>query len=477
MAKTPPTERQLEVLQWIADGSPEGVMTDTTYKVAAYALERRSLARIKRRRPWEAEITQAGRQILAGTDFEQVSTDTPSSTEPTRNISLPTPTNSDQKRSEHKRPAVATKPAVKGATEKMMDRLNAEGTIEFASTETGRYRQLVNVARRKKLFADDMELVVTTNWNEPGTVKLQRRPEWQLVKLEPVDIPATLRTPHAVVTKLKEQHTDRLGMDTPRWNWTLRIIQGLVAEAENRGYKVSVIPVPRTDYYGRSVDEKNKGHLKIAVGDDEVQLHFSQARERVPRVLTASELRRQEKGYSVPTDELVKTDFITIRLTGLEPPFWQSEWTETDTTRADSLLPKILQEIELRAARAVEQRIKQQRHDDEELRQWELVRDQAIARLNEKHRAEVLYDQAKRYQRAELIADYIAAMKIKARSMNAFQAAAANEWIYWAESHVLATNPLRGELLMPTDPKPDADAIKPFMQGRSPYGPGRGIFG
>ncbi|WP_272914131.1 hypothetical protein [Arthrobacter sp. H-02-3] len=39
MAKTPPTERQLAVLHWIADGCPAGVMTDPKYKVSAYALD------------------------------------------------------------------------------------------------------------------------------------------------------------------------------------------------------------------------------------------------------------------------------------------------------------------------------------------------------------------------------------------------------------------------------------------------------
>lgn len=471
MSKSPPTERQLEVLQWIADGSPDGVMTDTTYKVSADALNRRNLVRVKRRKdPWIAEITDAGKQMLSSS---RTVAETSSGTQASAVAPGVAPSTSPPAPKPVKVPAAPAK----SATQKMMDRLEAEHVIEFDSSETGRYKQLVNVARRKKLFPDDMELVVTTSWRQPCTVELKRRPEWQLVALAPVEVPVTLRTPHAVVDKMKQHRTDRLEMDTPRWNWTLRIVQGLVVEAERRGYKVAAMPVPRTDYYGRVNDERANGHLKVEIGEDEVQLHFSQARERVPRVLTASDLRRQEKGYSVPTDELVKTDFITIRLTGLEPPFWQSEWTETDTTRADSMLPRILQEIELRAARTVEQRLKKQRHDDEERRQWELVRDQAIARLNEKHRAEMLYDQAERFQRAELLADYIAAMKIKARSMNASQASAANEWIHWAESHMLAINPLRSELHMPADPKPDADAIKPYMQGRSPYGPGRGIFG
>lgn len=358
-----------------------------------------------------------------------------------------------------------------------MEKLNTDGVIEFDNSETGRYRQLVNIARRKKLIADDMELVVDTNWNKPCTVRLQRRPEWQLIELDPLDVPATLRSPHAAVTRFKEQRTNRLGMDTPRWNWTLRIVQALALESEKRGYKIAATQAPRADGYRHYQDETSKGHIKISIGEDDVELYFRQVLKTVPKVLTPSEQRRQANGYHVVTEESVKTDWIAIKLHGLEPEFWKSEWVESDTLRADDFLPRLLQEIELRAARAVERRELKKQREDEEQRQWQIVRDQAVAKLNEKHRAEVLYDQAERYQRAELLADYIAAMKIKARTMNPLDAEAAEKWIYWAESHMLSINPLCNELRMPENPKPDADVIKPFMQGRSPYGPGRGLFG
>jgi hypothetical protein len=480
MAKTTPTELQLEVLQWIADGCPTGVMADPKFKVSAYALDRRNLVRVKRRKnPWIAEITNEGKELLANGGAADLSparraTAAPSAPRPSAEVpSAPTATS----RSVPAPARVPTAPA-KSATQKMMDRLLAEDVIEFANAETGRYRQLATVARRKKLFPDDMELVISTSWSAPCTIELKRRPEWQLVVLDPIDVPATIRTPHAVVTRLREQRTDRLGMDVPRWNWSLRVIQGLALEIERRGYVVKAPPAPKPDRYGYvSREQQLTGHLAVSIGDHEFQLYIGQARDERPHLLTASELRRKAKGYAVSTTESFKTDFVTIRLTGLEPPFWQAEWVETESARADSLLPRILQEMELRASRAVDRQLEKQRREDEKRPQWEVVRDRAIQRLNEDHRAKVLLDQAGRFRRVQELGEYIAAVRSRIGSMNLADAAAATAWLQWAESHATAINPLLGDIRMPDDPKPDADAIKPYMNGWSPYGPERSLWG
>lgn len=513
----PLSQPQLDVLHWVADGCPEAPWEGVAHKLVARALANRNLIAIHRRRGrWSADMLPGGEYYLAHNDFDPVIKQREHSTTTGTAVKSPktsgrmspprpaAPTNESSPRVENMdrdetanfqlpsaavpvaststgrpvpTPARAPAAPAKSATQKMMDRVMVDHVIEFTSAETGRYRQLVTVARRKKLFPDDMELVVTTSWNKPCTVELKRRPEWQLVALGPVDVPAGIRTAHEVVAKLKQQRTDRLGMDAPRWNWTLRIVQGLAIEAERRGYGVAAVPVPKPDYYGHiSREERANGHLRIRIGDDEVHLHFSQAKERAPHLLTSAELRRQASGYSVPTEDLVKTDFLNIRLSGLEPPFWQSEWTETDTARADSVLPRIIQEVELRAARAVEVRLEKQRRDDEKRRQWEQVRDRAIGRLNEDHRAKVLLDQAERFQRVQLLGDYIAAMRSRIQSMNLVDAAAGTDWLQWAETHARAINPLLGEIRMPDNPKADADAIKQYMKGWSPYGPDRGYF-
>jgi hypothetical protein len=85
-------------------------------------------------------------------------------------------------------------------------------------------------------------------------------------------------------------------------------------------------------------------------------------------------------------------------------------------------------------------------------------------------------DQAERFQQVQLLGDYIAAMRSHIESMNFVDAAAATDWLQRAEAHATAINPLLGEIRMPDDPKPDADALKPFMKGWSPYGRERGYF-
>jgi hypothetical protein len=55
------TVRQVEVLQWIAEGCPDGVWQDFTYKTTALALASRGLVTVDRRRNhWSAALTEAG---------------------------------------------------------------------------------------------------------------------------------------------------------------------------------------------------------------------------------------------------------------------------------------------------------------------------------------------------------------------------------------------------------------------------------
>jgi hypothetical protein len=59
-------EGQINVLRWIADGCPDGVMEGYTYKTTALALETRRLVTVsKKGGVWRAEATDAGRYYLA----------------------------------------------------------------------------------------------------------------------------------------------------------------------------------------------------------------------------------------------------------------------------------------------------------------------------------------------------------------------------------------------------------------------------
>jgi hypothetical protein len=61
----PINARQVEVLKWIADGCPEGVMKDSTFKTTAIALQGRRLVTVSRKGGvWRAATTEAGDHYL-----------------------------------------------------------------------------------------------------------------------------------------------------------------------------------------------------------------------------------------------------------------------------------------------------------------------------------------------------------------------------------------------------------------------------
>ena len=63
------TDRQIELLRWIADGCPDGVMSDESHRISAAALRNRGLATTSGRgASWKARITPAGVAYLAGLD-------------------------------------------------------------------------------------------------------------------------------------------------------------------------------------------------------------------------------------------------------------------------------------------------------------------------------------------------------------------------------------------------------------------------
>lgn len=61
----PLNAKQLDVLRWIADGCPDGVMSDGTHKLTARALHSRRLVTItKRKGSWSATMTSTGHYYL-----------------------------------------------------------------------------------------------------------------------------------------------------------------------------------------------------------------------------------------------------------------------------------------------------------------------------------------------------------------------------------------------------------------------------
>jgi len=97
----------------------------------------------------------------------------------------------------------------------------------------------------------------------------------------------------------------------------------------------------------------------------------------------------------------------------------------------------------------------------------------AEAKLTESDRGERLLQQVDRWRQAQHLHQYLAAMRATIDAMTDPDAArAAEEWFAWAQKYADQLNPLTQRLEMPPPPKATPEALKSFLDGWSPYGPG-----
>lgn len=60
-------ERQLDILRWIGEGTPEREWPDWSHRTTAKALQSRGLVKVRGRGPtWTATVTDRGRRVLLG---------------------------------------------------------------------------------------------------------------------------------------------------------------------------------------------------------------------------------------------------------------------------------------------------------------------------------------------------------------------------------------------------------------------------
>jgi hypothetical protein len=168
--------RQLEVLEWIVAGCPEGVMTGTTHKATAVALQGRRLAKVsKRRRVWRAEPTEAGRFFVEHGAYpaghwaaSSESASRPATTVPPR------------------RPRERKVTGLRPVDQMMVDLAEAGGELRVAATGGSYWENLAASATRHGKVPKGKVLKVARgkDWSE-RILRLEDAPGWMTVDLEP----------------------------------------------------------------------------------------------------------------------------------------------------------------------------------------------------------------------------------------------------------------------------------------------------
>lgn len=463
-------------------------MEGYTYKTTALALQNRRLVTVsKKGGVWRAEVTPTGQHYLQHGQYPDASVRTPAdrSTSPPLRPSTrsepPAARSADGGGSQTQpgsRPAKKPKAAKpKLVTEQLVaDVIEAGGELHVQQHFNSRpnWEHRVSLANHLGKVPEGKLLTIErgeTYWKK--IIRLQDAPEWMVAELAPIEVPESLRKPHPIVAELRSADS-RLSVTSAVKNRALRLIQALLTEAEKRGYVVASL---EDTPHNRHLTNQPTGLFTVACLGHAIGVDVRQATDTRPHVPSVSEQRRAEREpwYKIPKHDHVPTERLQIGVTnGQEHRQWWWSDGQQEAPGLEEWLPQILQEIELRARFAEEQRLEKERREAERQRQWEAAMARAKHRLTESHRSDQLLDELKRWRQCRQLREYIAAMEQKMQTVDDDDArSAAADWIAWATSYVTQIDPLNRSLSPPSDPEPTPSALEPFLDGWSPYGPDR----
>jgi len=295
-------------------------------------------------------------------------------------------------------------------------------------------------------------------------VVLEDQPAWQRVVLTPIPVAEQLRKPSDVVMNLRDR--DDFRIRHAEKSRALRLLEALVSESRRRGYRVEATKAPSTGRRGYVATDKDHGHIVITIDKYEYRLTMTQEQDRVKHVPTQVE---ESRGW-FPRYDYVLSERLRLTIEGNARAFRSSVCSDTPTRHLEDVFAEILQEVELCAQQAEEQRLDEIRQREERRRQWEAAHQAAVGALIETHRVAELRTQIEHWELAQRTASYLAAVE-EYLSAHPEQRQLAAEWLEWIRGFAERINPLSSSLCMPPDPKPAPEALAPHMKPWNPYGP------
>jgi hypothetical protein len=234
-------DTQVAVLRWIADGCREGVMDGDAHRISEAALRSRGLVRISGRgRRWTARVTDAGRAYLKEVDGSD--------------------------------PPVPRQANVSVTQQLVDDVIAAGGSLRVPRPGWPR-RGEVDWENRAHLAAvygkvpAGKRLAVTVALPDELQIELVDAAHGAPDAAAPVPVPAKVGRHHPVVRQFRER-AERHEVSRAALPRALRILQGLVVEAERRGYRAELAPAREQPRHGRSGWSGSKhGHVLLSVGE------------------------------------------------------------------------------------------------------------------------------------------------------------------------------------------------------------------
>jgi hypothetical protein len=439
------TVKQVELLRWVVDGCPDGVMADDFYRISAAALRNRGLITTSGRGPtWTANITPAGTDYLKKVDGP--------------NPPIPRQANVS-------------------VTQQLIDDLIAAGGSlrvqpkHWGATEGVDWEQRVRWAQQHRKVPRGKRLTMRRVDGELE-IRLEDGLAGTDVSLLPVPVPQRVTRPHPVAQRFRDDTVKHLvsRAQLPR---CVRIIHALATEADRRGFTIANV----VGASGRHRDDRwrnDDGHLTVTIRHHSCRLKVSEEGVVNRGAFDAESDYRRSVNYPQHLKPRTRTKYdadatgrLQITCDGYSREGRPVSWADRRSWTLEEKLPDLLQELEIRAAEDDHAAIERQREADQRQRQWELAMDRAKQRFLEHHRAQVLQQQLSAWQEAERIRVYVSLLEER-HGTNPDSA----EWIAWIRRYVdEEVDPLTSPPAMPAEPEISAADLKPFLGRISPYGP------
>lgn len=442
------TEHQLVVLRWIAEGCPDGVWPDTAHRISAGALRNRGMVKTSGRgSTWTASITTKGKEYL--------------------------------KLASGPRPPTPREPNESVTTRLVRELLEAGGSMRVPR-EWGRgrvdYQRRVQLVEQQGKFPVGKRITLTVASPDEWQMDLVDGPPGGDPPLRPVPVPEAVRRYHPVVAsfrKRRERH-EVTRASLPRASL---ILQGLVVEAESRGYQVTESPDKKVYAgYEQSWAASKDGHIVIEVDGERhaLRVHEEGLKSRTlygrpdTRIGTGANGFRGQRPR-IGDYEKGGTGRLSLTLvSGYSRR--GSTWGDRKSWRLEEKLPALLRELDIRRAEAKERVREEQRKRVEREQAWEEAKAVAKQRLLEHLRTETLGEQLRRWTRARQIRAFCDAVEA------ASPTAEVRAWLDWSRSHADRIDPLVAGVGVPVLPEeiPPGE-LRPFLDGWDPYRPERSL--
>jgi len=452
-------ERQIEILEWIKDGCPDGVFPADSFahRVSARALASRGLIRISGRGDaWEAAVTPRGAVWPAATEEDaavlarqkkvaevEAKVAAEAGTKLLRATRIPV----EQRR----RVPVVKEPSKAEQRQRLVDgltkRLLLEGKPITLMDEKWHYPELDWMLRAAERSPDrphgKVLSIKTTSYNEEGSHVLSFEPYFRdFVEVVEITVPERVGKYHPAAKEfLEKKDWHPVGKELrPR---AARILHAIAKEAERRGIKVLTYSEAEKKRRGNDrgwrggswvVFETEHRDYGFEIWEAKGQLNL---RQGSPPSLYGSPTFGDRK--IVRLEDRLAEAFVRFEIWRLEQAHREEQWRL---------------EAE-RKQRAWEAAMAQARIDYVEHAKWEHFKE--LSNTSEKitrHR------------------QFLELAREATRSLPAERQDAAIEYLSEMASVIDSLDPLASpELVLPKLKKPKDSDLEPFLKGWSPYGP------